>query len=142
MDLLTQTPVGKTVEVIYTRDGNFHNTQLTTISNDDFNHLNDAYNNKPAGRGMFGFDSNRTTRLGPPGDETAGVRLDYVEVNSPADLFGIKEGDIITDFNNIPIRTTAELLSRVRRSPYTTVDVGVVRDGKQMKIPVKLGKLR
>ena len=143
MELLRQTPVGKTVEVIYTRDGNFHNTQLTTISEGGFNQLRDAFNSRPEGKGMFGFESDRTTRISIPETKTYGVRIDYVEPNGPADLFGIKAGDIITDFDKVPIRTEDELLSRVRRAiPRSTVEVVVLRDGKVVMIPVTMGRAR
>jgi membrane-associated protease RseP (regulator of RpoE activity) len=143
MEMLRQTPIGKTVEVIYTRDGNFHNAQLTTISLDGFNRLSDAFNNRPEGKGIFGFESDRTTRISIPETKTYGVRIDYVDPNGPADLFGIKEGDIITDFDKVPIRTTDELLSRVRRAiPRTTVEVLVLRDAKVVKIPVTMGRAR
>lgn len=143
MDLLRQTPVGKTVEVIYVRDGNFHNTQLTTISEGGFNQLRDAFSNRPEGKGMFGFESYRTTRISIPETMTFGVRIDYVEPNGPADLFGIKAGDIITDFDKIPIRTTDELLSRVRRAiPRNVVEVVVLRGGQVLKIPVTMGRAR
>jgi membrane-associated protease RseP (regulator of RpoE activity) len=143
MDLLRQTPVGKRLEVIYVRDGNFHNTQLTTISEDGFNQLRDMFNDRPEGKGMFGFESDRTTRISDPDTKTYGVRVDYVEPNGPADLFGIKKGDIITDFDKVPIRTTDELLSRVRRAiPRSVVEVVVLRDGQVVKIPVTMGHAR
>ena len=67
--------------------------------------------------------------------------MDYVDPNGPADLFGIKKNDIITDFDNVPIRTSEELLSRVRRAiPYKTIYLGIVREGQRMVIPVKIGK--
>jgi S1-C subfamily serine protease len=67
--------------------------------------------------------------------------MDWVDTNGPADLFGIKVGDIITEFDGVPIRTAAELLSRVRRStPYKIVTVVVIRNGQRMEIPVKMGK--
>lgn len=141
MDLLGRTPIGKTVEVIYTRDGNFHNTQLTTVSRDEYNRLDRAYSRRPEGKGYFGFESNRMTRIINPETKTFGVRIDYVETNGPADLFGIKRGDIITDFDNIPIRTPDEFLARVRRAfPYSTASITLLRDGQKMVIPVKIGK--
>jgi len=142
-DLLSQTPIGKRLEVIYVRDGNFHNTQLTTISEADFNRLRDVFNKRPEGKGMFGFDSDKTTEIRIPETRTYGVRIDYVEPNGPADLFGIKVGDIITDFDKVPVRTSDELLSRVRRAmPRSIVDVGVLRDGQVVKIPVTMGRNR
>jgi S1-C subfamily serine protease len=142
MDLLRQTPIGKRVEVIYTRDGNFHNTQMTTISNDELDRLKEAFADlKP--KGYFGFEANRTTRINNPETKTYGVRIDWVEQNRPADLFGIKEGDIITDLDKIPIRTSDELYMRVRRAvPKTIVDVGIIRDGQALKIPVTMGRDR
>lgn len=147
MDLLRQTPVGKTVEVIYLRDGLIKKTQLTTISESGFNQLRAVFNNRPEGRGMFGFESDRTTRISHPETKTYGVRLDYVEPNGPADLFGIKVGDIITDFDGVPIRTSDELLSRVRRAiPRSIVEVVVLRGGESskqvVKIPVTMGRAR
>jgi hypothetical protein len=143
MDLLRQTPIGKRVEVIYTRDGNVHNTQMTTISNDEMDQLREAFDNRPEGRGYFGFESYRTTRISIPETKTYGVRIDWVEANGAADLFGIKEGDIITDFDKVPIRTSDELLSRVRRAtPKSVVEVVVLRDGQVVKIPVTMGRAR
>jgi len=147
MDLLRQTPVGKTVEVIYLRDGLMKKTLLTTISESGFNQLRAVFSNRPEGRGMFGFESDRTTRISNPETRTYGVRIDYVEPNGPADLFGIKVGDIITDFDGVPIRTSDELLSRVRRAiPRNIVEVIVLRGdetNKQVvKIPVTMGRAR
>jgi S1-C subfamily serine protease len=141
MDLLRQTPVGKTVEVVYLRDGITKKTLLTTISETGFNQLKRVFDSRPEGRGKFGFDSNRTRSVSNPESKIFGVRIDWVETNGPADLFGIKTGDIITDFDNTPIRTSAELLSRVRRAkPKNVVEVGLVRDGQPLKIPVTMGR--
>jgi len=141
MDMLVNTPIGKQVEVIYSRDVNFHNTQLTTVSQEEFNRLQREYGSRPEGQGMFGFQSNRMKRINDPQTKTFGVRIDYIEPNGPADLFGVKEGDIITDFDKVPIRTPEEFLGRVRRAkPHSIVDVGLLRNGQQMTIPVTLGK--
>ena len=141
MNLLRQTPVGKTVEVIFLRDGETKKTQLTTISEDQFSELNDAFDDRPQGKGILGFESNRTTEISSPETKTYGVRIDYLEPNGPAMLFGIKVGDIITEFGGVPIRTSAELLSRVRRAiPYEIVKIVVIRDGQRVEVPVTLAK--
>ena len=141
MDLLGRTPIGKTVEVIYLRDGISHTTQLTTVSRDEYNRLDREYSRRPEGKGKFGFEVDRMTAIIKPETKTFGVRIDWVDENGPADLFGIKRGDIITDFDNVPIRTPEEFLSRVRRTlPYTTVNIALLRDGQKMVIPVKVGK--
>ena len=140
-DLLGQTQIGKTVEVMYMRDGNYHNTQMTTISDAEMTRLKRLYDNRPEGKGKFGFESNRTTAVSNSETRTFGVRMDQVDANGPADLFGIKVGDIITDFDKIPIRTSDELLSRVRRAiPKSIVDVGILRDGQPMRIKVTMGR--
>jgi membrane-associated protease RseP (regulator of RpoE activity) len=141
MDLLGRTPIGKTVEVIYLRDGISHTTQLTTISQDELRRLDREFRNRPEGRGMFGFDSDKMTTISRPETKTFGVRIDYVESNGPADLFGIKEGDIITEFDHVPIRTPDEFLSRVRRAkPRVPVEVTILRDDKKLTIPVTIGR--
>jgi hypothetical protein len=141
MDLLRRTPIGKTVEVVYLRDGISHTTQLTTVSREEFNRLSAAYDRRSEGNGKFGFERRRTTRINKPETRTYGVQIDWVETNSPADLFGIKRGDIITDFDNIPIRTADEFYMRVQRTvPYTTVNITVLRDGQKLVIPVRIGK--
>ncbi|HKP36983.1 MAG TPA: PDZ domain-containing protein [Pyrinomonadaceae bacterium] len=140
-NLLRSAPVGKTVEVIYLRDGQTKKTQITTISEAEFDALQSAYSNRPEGRGRFGFDDDRTTPISIPETKTYGVRLDEVTPNGPADLFGIKEGDIITEFGGVPIRTTEELLARVRRAiPKSSIEITLIRDGQIMKIPVTVGR--
>jgi serine protease Do len=141
MDLLGRTPLGKTVEIVYLRDGISHTTQLTTVSRDEYNRLDREYSRRSEGKGKFGFESNRMKRINKPETKTFGVQLNWVEENGPADLFGVKTGDIITDFDSAPIRTPEEFLSRVRRTiPYTTVNITLLRDGQKMVIPVKIGK--
>ena len=69
-------------------------------------------------------------------------RLDKVDPSLPADMSGIKNGDIVIEFAGMPIRTPEELHSRVRRAiPYQPVDVVVLRGGERLTIPVKMGKL-
>jgi membrane-associated protease RseP (regulator of RpoE activity) len=139
-DLLRQTPIGKTVEVIYLRDGVSKKTQLTTVSEDEFNRLKEVFAKRPEGRGKFGFESFRTTVMRDQ-TRTYGVQINWVEQNGPADLFGIKAGDVITDFDNVPIRTSEELLSRVYRAkPHSSVEVVVLRAGQVLKIPVTMGR--
>jgi len=141
MDLIRQTPIGKTVEVIYLRDGEVKKTQLSTISRQESAQLERSYGNRTEGQGIFGYNYGDSRRVFNPTTKVFGVRLDRVEQNGPADLAGIKKGDIVIEFDKTPIRTSDELLSRVRRAvPYSTVTVAVMRDGQRIEIPVKIGK--
>lgn len=140
-NLMARTPPGKTVNVVYMRDGETITTQLTTISEAEFRHLRDAYNDRDEGRAQFGYDSGDVERVEIPGTKLYGVRLDEVYNSRPADLAGIKNGDIVIEFDGIPIRTGEELLMRVNRAaPYSTVKLVVMRGPEKLEIPVKLGR--
>src|ERR1043166_8774670 len=140
-DLMVRTPIGKTVDVEYLRDGEKKTTKLTTISQDEFKQLVKQFDKRPEGKGQFGYDDDESERVQVPGKNIYGVKLNSLLRSRPADMAGIKEGDIVTEFDGVPIRTTDEFLTRVKRAePYSTVKVVVVRDGQEMEIPVKMGK--
>jgi membrane-associated protease RseP (regulator of RpoE activity) len=141
MELLGETPVGKTLDVVYTRDGDTKNTKLTTISEQELNRLKKVFSSRPEGHGRFGFNDDRTERVPIPGTNMFGVRLDQVDPSLPADMAGIKVGDIVLEFDGVPIRTPGELSSRVKRAlPYSTIKVVVMRGTEKIEIPVKMGR--
>jgi S1-C subfamily serine protease len=138
-ELLRNTPVGKTVDVVYVRDGETKTTKLTTISRDDGDRLAKAFERRPEGKGYLGYNGGE--RVEVEGTKLFGVQLKRVEPSRPADLFGLKPDDIIVQFGDTPIRTDEELRARIRRTlPYTTVDITVYRGTEKLKIPVKLGR--
>ena len=144
-DLMLRTPVGKTVEVEYVRDGEKKTTKLTTISQQDYNRLSREFERRPEGRAQFGYEDGDAERVQVPGTNIYGVKLGTILRSRPADLAGIKEGDIVTEFDDVPIRTPDEFLMRVRRAlPYSTVKLVILRgEGEQkekLEIPVKMGK--
>jgi S1-C subfamily serine protease len=147
-DLMSQTPIGKTVDVEYLRDGEKKTTKLTTISLDEYRKLVRDFERRPEGRTQFGYDDDEAERVKVPGTNIYGVRLGTILRSRPADLAGVKDGDIVTEFDGVPIRTGEEFLMRVRRAvPYTTVKLVVMRGGEgegakfeKVEIPVKLGK--
>lgn len=141
MDLLGFMPIGKTVEVVFIRDGEQKVTKLTTVSKADFDRLARDFRNRPEGRGLLGYDKDDTERVPIPGTKIFGVRVNDILQSRPADLAGLKEGDIVTEFDGIPIRTPEELSSRVVRAlPYSTIKVVVLRGTEQLEIPVKMGR--
>jgi serine protease Do len=140
-DLMRRTPIGKPVEVIYIRDGEPKTTTLTTVSKEDFDRMVRDFRNRPEGRGLFGFDDDETERVPIPGTKIFGVKVNDISQSRPADLAGVKEGDIIIEFDGTPIRTPEELSSRVIRAiPYSTVKVVLMRGAEKLEIPVKMGK--
>lgn len=140
-EVMRRTPIGKTVDIVYIRDGETKNTKLTTISREELNRLNEVFDNRPEGRGQFGYDDDDAERVEIPGTKLFGVQFGEILQNRPADIAGIKQGDIVIKFDDVPIRTPQEFLRRVRRAkPYSTVDLTIIRNGEQMKIPVKMGK--
>lgn len=139
MELLGRTPIGKTLDVVYVRDGETKTTKLTTISKGEFDRLAAEFRNRPKGR--FGYDNDESERVPIPGTTMFGVRLDDISPSLPADMAGIKEGDIVIEFDGAAIRTPEELTGRVRRAePYGTVKVVVMRGSERLEIPVKMGK--
>ena len=140
-DIMRSTPIGKTVDIVYIRDGETKNTKLTTIAEGELERLNEVFSARPEGRGQFGYEDGEANRVEIPGTKMFGVQLGEILANRPADIAGVKQGDIVIEFGGVPIRTTDEFLSRVRRAvPYSTVDLLIIRDGQQLKIPVKMGK--
>jgi len=147
-ELMTKTPIGKTVDVEYLRDGQKKTAKLTTISMEDNRRLTREFDRRPEGKGAFGYEDGDAERVQVPGTKLYGVKLGTVLRSRPADLAGVKEGDIITAWDGIPIRTTDELLMRVRRAlPYSTVTLSIMRPGEKegdplqkLEIPVKMGK--
>lgn len=151
-DLMGHTPIGKTINIEYLRDGEKKTTTLTTISLDEFRRLSREFERRPEGRGQFGYEDSDTETVEVPGTKIHGVRLGTILRSRPADLAGIKDGDVVVEFDGIPIRHDEEFLMRVRRAlPYTTVKVVVMRpkgepvEGQppqfeKLEIPVKMGK--
>jgi C-terminal processing protease CtpA/Prc len=137
---LTRTPPGKTVDIQYLRDGEPHSTKLTTITEDQLERLSDTFGDREE-TAQFGYEERRAKRVEIPGTKMFGVQLNKIYSSLPADMAGVKEGDIVIQFNDIPIRTSEEFLMRIRRAvPYSTVTLKVMRAGEKLEIPVKMGK--
>ncbi|MDQ1729260.1 MAG: serine protease Do [Pyrinomonadaceae bacterium] len=141
LDLLRRTPIGKTIDVVYLRDGETKTAKLTTLSGAELDQLATQFDKRPEGKGRFGYREGSSERVEIPGTKMFGVRLDRVDASLPADMAGIKVGDVVIEFAGVPIRTSEELAARVMRAkPYETVDVVVLRGGERQVIPVKMGK--
>ena len=139
-ELLAATPVGKTVEVDYVRDGVAGKTMLTTGAEKSFRGLS-VFDRRPGGKGTLEISDFERVRV--PNSNIYGVQLDDIDRNGPADIAGLREGDIVVEFNDKIIRTNGDFRLRVYEAvPGTTANVVVVRGGERLTIPVKIGRSR
>jgi S1-C subfamily serine protease len=133
---IAATPIGKTVEVVYTRDGETKKTTLTTVSEDEIDRLDGIAEGIPDG--YLGIDN--LERVAVPNMNIYGVRVGDVRSNRPANMSGLQEGDIIIEFGGTPIRTPEEMGKRIdRATPYSTVKTVIIRGAERMEIEMKVG---
>lgn len=73
-------------------------------------------------------------------NKAIGAVVTQVENNSPASRAGLKVGDVITEVNGKMVNDAGELQVVVgQKEPGTKLDLTVMRDGKEEKLPVTLG---
>ncbi len=71
-----------------------------------------------------------------------GALVSEVVEGGPADKAGVKRGDVITGFNGHEIKDSHELASTVAATPVDReAPLRIIRDGKEMTLHVKVGKL-
>lgn len=71
---------------------------------------------------------------------TSGVSI-RVEANSPAEAMGLLDDDIILEFNGEAIGDFTALSSAVRKcKPETSIELLILRDGKEKRVTGALGK--
>jgi serine protease Do len=71
-----------------------------------------------------------------------GVIITEVMKDSPAEKAGLKESDVLIEFDGKKIKDVHQLPAVVAAiTPGTEVAVKIIRDGKQKKINVKLGEM-
>jgi Peptidase family M28/PDZ domain/PA domain len=73
------------------------------------------------------------------GETETGVKFADVKPGSPAAKAGLKGGDILVQFGDKPIKNLYDFTDALRRSKVgDVVPVTVLRDGKELKVEVKL----
>ncbi len=71
----------------------------------------------------------------------AGVMIQEIIPGGSAEAAGLKEGDLITSFNDQPTFTTDQLTTAVKASKVNqNVSVKIIRSGKEMDVTVKMLK--
>ncbi len=74
--------------------------------------------------------------------EREGVLVADVMKGGPAEAAGLRPGDVIVEFNGGPIKEVPELQRRVAAvSPGQAVRLTVIRDGKPVRLNVKIGEM-
>jgi membrane-associated protease RseP (regulator of RpoE activity) len=90
-------------------------------------------------QGFLGvLDSSRRCCI--PGTKRWGVEVNELQVNGPAELFGLRVGDVITEFNGFTVKTPNEFNRRIRAvKPRSKVPLTFYRGNAQVKIEVIIG---
>jgi S1-C subfamily serine protease len=75
------------------------------------------------------------------GGDAPGLRLSGVTAGSPADLGGLKAGDLIVELDGKPIKDLYSYSDALyARKPGDQVTIVLVRDGQRLTRRVTLGK--
>lgn len=76
--------------------------------------------------------------LGDPVDSGTGVAIKTVRPGSPAEVAGLKVGDVLTTLDGRWTSNAADVyVAATGATPGQAVEVVVLRDGKELKLPVK-----
>jgi membrane-associated protease RseP (regulator of RpoE activity) len=137
---IAATPPGKTVDVVFIRDGETKTAKLTTRGRGEYRGMQ-PIDSRAGGRGIIGVNVGDRVRL--PNSNVFGVELDHVERNGPADLVGLKPEDAVFEFGGKPVRTTGDLRLRIYEAvPGSTIPVSVMRGGQRIDLQIKIGRQR
>ncbi len=74
-------------------------------------------------------------------EESKGVLVSDVAEESPAGRGGLKRGDVIVGYREMPVEDAVSLQQMVTRTPIgTEAPIKVVRDGREKNLTVKIGE--
>ena len=74
--------------------------------------------------------------------DTRGVLVNQVGAGSPAERAGLRAGDVLVSFDGTPLADGGQYRNRAAMArPGSTVVLGVIRDGRRLDIPVRVGQL-
>src|SRR5579864_2500101 len=108
-----------------------------------FNTTPEVYSFSSGGRSYLGVDIQDVTadRVGALKlKEERGVEVTMVDQDAPAGKAGIKEHDVILEFNGGKVESEEQLRRMLRETPPgRSVTLGISRDGNPMNITLQLG---
>ena len=107
--------------------------------------LRDLIESGKVTRGMLGviiqdITEDLAKQFGLP--DTKGALVAQINKDSPADKAGFKPGDAIVRYNRRKVETMRSLRNMVAETaPGARVEIGVIRDGKELTLTATLGEL-
>jgi serine protease Do len=130
---------------IKSRTGGFQGVGMAISSNLAKNIMQQLLKSGVVHRGYLGVqikdvaDPALAKRLGVPGE--GGVLVTQVFPDSPSEKAGLKEGDVITSLAGKPVKESRELQNIVAGlATGKPVELGVIRDGKEKNLEVKIAE--
>jgi membrane-associated protease RseP (regulator of RpoE activity) len=97
-----------------------------------------------AGRSYLGIDIQDVTKDRVSAlklKEERGVEITMIDADAPAGKAGLREHDVILQFNDTAVESEEQLRRLIRETPPgRTVTLGISRDGAPMKISVQLAE--
>lgn len=134
--VLDELKAGDEVPVKVHRDGAAINSRIK-MADRSFPPLQQKID--PDDQGFLGvLDSSRRCCI--PGTKRWGVEISELQINGPAELFGLRIGDVITEFNGFPVKTPNEFNRRIRAvKPRSKAPMTFYRGNIEQKIEVILG---
>ena len=95
---------------------------------------------EPSDQGFIGI-LNSSRRCCIPGTKKYGVEVKELQLNGPAELFGLRTGDVITEFNGRPVKTPNEFNRYIRAvKPLSKVVLTIFRGNTELKIDLIMGQ--
>jgi serine protease Do len=74
--------------------------------------------------------------------DDSGALIAQVQSGTPGDKAGLKAGDVVTAIDGDPVKDSREMSRKIaQKKPGTTVQLSVLRNGKDMKVAVTLEQL-
>ena len=96
--------------------------------------------NGKATHGLLG--ASVTSAASDPKSSTVGALISEVSSGGAAEKAGLKKGDVITNFNGVPITDANDLTAQVRvLAAGDKAELTYVRDGKSITVSVTVGQL-
>jgi serine protease Do len=158
--LVRATEVGQKVTLTVLRDGKEETIQVTLAARPKAEAAQEESESEHTGGAWLGIAGQTVTpetaqAMNLPEDQQ-GVLVEQVEADSPADQAGLRGsykpvtingqsllvgGDIITALDDQPVSRMEDLQGLIRQAePGQEVTLTVLRDGKQVEVPVTLGE--